>query len=198
MKRQRSLRRRSSSRSRTYSMSSVGEQVGSGTRARGQAGLREAAGRRTCTRITPSAYAEFGDAVVNTLSYQQARQFNVPVRGVFVANPGYVFGAAGIPRGAGDHAQRQSKRRHAEGLRGGHRRSSATAITPPCATSPSTIRTAAICAPFAWTGCGSRRITATATTTSGVWDCNDLPAGPAPKASAGELHGVPEVPAIRA
>src|SRR6185437_13162979 len=50
--------------------------------------------------ITPSAYAEFGDAVLNTLSYQQARQFNVPPRGVYIANPGYVFGAAGIPRGA--------------------------------------------------------------------------------------------------
>ena len=50
--------------------------------------------------ITPSSYAEFGDAVVNTLSYQQARHFNVPTRGVYVANPGYVFGAAGIPRGA--------------------------------------------------------------------------------------------------
>jgi S1-C subfamily serine protease len=50
--------------------------------------------------ITPSAYAEFGDAVVNTLSYQQARHFNVPARGVYVANPGYLFGAAGIPRGA--------------------------------------------------------------------------------------------------
>src|SRR3989440_3403400 len=50
--------------------------------------------------ITPSAYAEFGDAVVNAMSYQQARHFNVPTRGVYVANPGYVFGAAGIPRGA--------------------------------------------------------------------------------------------------
>ncbi|MGB6486804.1 MAG: trypsin-like peptidase domain-containing protein [Steroidobacteraceae bacterium] len=52
------------------------------------------------TAITPSSYVQFGDAVVNTLSYEEARQLNVPPRGVFVANSGYVFGAAGIPRGA--------------------------------------------------------------------------------------------------
>ena len=51
-------------------------------------------------RITPDAYLEFGDAVMNTLSYEQARDFNVPVHGVYVANPGYVFGAAGIQRGS--------------------------------------------------------------------------------------------------
>ena len=50
--------------------------------------------------ITPAEYLEFGDAVVHALSYQMARHFNMPVRGVFVANPGYVFGAAGVPRGA--------------------------------------------------------------------------------------------------
>ena len=50
--------------------------------------------------ITPSSYVQFGDAVLNTLSYEEARQLNVPPRGVFVANPGFVFGAAGIPRGA--------------------------------------------------------------------------------------------------
>jgi S1-C subfamily serine protease len=50
--------------------------------------------------ITADEYIEFGEAVVHTLSYQQARHFNVPIKGVYVANPGYVFGAAGIPRAA--------------------------------------------------------------------------------------------------
>jgi pro-apoptotic serine protease NMA111 len=50
--------------------------------------------------ITSDQYIEFGEAVVHTLSYQQARHFNVPIKGVYVANPGYVFGAAGIPHGA--------------------------------------------------------------------------------------------------
>ena len=50
--------------------------------------------------ITPAEYIEFGDAVVHKLSYQQARHFNVPIRGVFVATPGYALGAAGVPRGA--------------------------------------------------------------------------------------------------
>ncbi len=54
--------------------------------------------------ITPSAYVQFGNAVLNTLSYQMALQLNVPPRGVWVANPGYVFGAAGVPRGAVIHA----------------------------------------------------------------------------------------------
>ena len=50
--------------------------------------------------ITPAEYIEFGDAVVHKLSYQQARHFNMPIRGAFVANPGYALSAAGIPRGA--------------------------------------------------------------------------------------------------
>ena len=50
--------------------------------------------------ITPDRYLEIGDSVLHNLSWQMARHMNVAVRGVFVANPGYVFGPAGIPRGA--------------------------------------------------------------------------------------------------
>ncbi|MET0987941.1 MAG: trypsin-like peptidase domain-containing protein [Steroidobacteraceae bacterium] len=50
--------------------------------------------------VTPDKYLEFGEAVVHTLSWQQARHVNAPVRGVYVASPGYVFGSAAVPRGA--------------------------------------------------------------------------------------------------
>src|ERR1039457_6927799 len=50
--------------------------------------------------ITPAAYLEFGDTVVHTLSYQEARAFHRPVRGVFIAASGYIFDGAGVPRGA--------------------------------------------------------------------------------------------------
>jgi pro-apoptotic serine protease NMA111 len=55
-------------------------------------------GVQSLSDITADEFIEFGEAVVHTLSYQQARHFNVPIKGVYVANPGYVFGAAGIPR----------------------------------------------------------------------------------------------------
>jgi S1-C subfamily serine protease len=50
--------------------------------------------------ITPAEYIEYGDGVFHKLSYQQARHFYRPVTGVYVANPGYVFGKAAIPRGS--------------------------------------------------------------------------------------------------
>jgi len=50
--------------------------------------------------ITPAEYLEFGDGVVNTLSYQQARHYNRQPTGVYVANPGYLLSKAAIPRGA--------------------------------------------------------------------------------------------------
>jgi S1-C subfamily serine protease len=51
-------------------------------------------------QVMPDEFLEFGDAVVHNLSWQQARHINVPIKGVYVANPGYVLGAAGMPRGA--------------------------------------------------------------------------------------------------
>lgn len=50
--------------------------------------------------VTPAEYLEIGDGVLHTLSWQMARHMNVPVSGVYVANPGYMLGVAGIPRGA--------------------------------------------------------------------------------------------------
>jgi pro-apoptotic serine protease NMA111 len=50
--------------------------------------------------ITPDEFLEIGDGVLHTLSWQMARHMNVPIEGVYVANPGYMFGSAGIPRGA--------------------------------------------------------------------------------------------------
>jgi len=50
--------------------------------------------------ITPNVYLEFGDAIVHTLSYQQARHYHTPIRGVYIAAAGYSLDAAGLQRGA--------------------------------------------------------------------------------------------------
>ncbi|MDH3350055.1 MAG: trypsin-like peptidase domain-containing protein [Gammaproteobacteria bacterium] len=50
--------------------------------------------------ITPSEFLEFGDGIVNNLSYQQARHYNRAASGVYVANPGYLLSKSAIPRGA--------------------------------------------------------------------------------------------------
>jgi len=50
--------------------------------------------------ISPDEFLEFGDAIVNNLSYQQARHYNRPATGVYVANPGYLLSKSAIPRGA--------------------------------------------------------------------------------------------------
>ncbi len=67
---------------------------------RGNETLRHALEVESLSSITADEYIEFGEAVVHTLSYQQARHYSLPIKGVYVANPGYVFGSAGIPHGA--------------------------------------------------------------------------------------------------
>ena len=79
--------------------SRVGQQVNVEIQ-RGRENVRHALDVRSLSAITADEYIEFGEAVVHTLSYQQARHFNVPIKGVYVANPGYVFGSAGIPHAA--------------------------------------------------------------------------------------------------
>ena len=79
--------------------SRVGQQVSVEVQ-RGRETVRHALDVQSLSAITADEYLEFGEAVVHTLSYQQARHFNMPIKGVYVANPGYVFGSAGIPRAA--------------------------------------------------------------------------------------------------
>ena len=67
---------------------------------RGSATLQHALEVQSLGAITADEYIEFGEAVVHTLSYEQARHYHLPIKGVYVANPGYVFGSAGIPHGA--------------------------------------------------------------------------------------------------
>ena len=47
--------------------------------------------------ITPNSYLEVGGAVLNPFSYQQARNYGLPVRGAYLAHSGYMFRRAGIP-----------------------------------------------------------------------------------------------------
>ncbi len=118
---------------------------------------------RTCTRSRRTEYLEFGDAVVHQLSYQMARHFNTPVRGVFVANPGYCARCGRRAARCGDRGDRRQAGGDARGFRSAgcgtrRRRPRHVALS-----GRSTIRAARRRASCAWTAAGSRRSTASAT-----------------------------------
>ena len=50
--------------------------------------------------ITPASYVEIGGGIVHPFSYQQARSYALPVKGLTVAAAGFSLNQAGIPRGA--------------------------------------------------------------------------------------------------
>ncbi|MDU0111944.1 PDZ domain-containing protein [Psychrosphaera aquimarina] len=47
--------------------------------------------------ITPSSYLKFDGGIFHNLSYQQARHYNKPIKGVYVANSAGSFKHAGLP-----------------------------------------------------------------------------------------------------
>jgi S1-C subfamily serine protease len=146
--------------------------------------------------ITPSAYAEFGDVVVNTLSYEQARHFNAPTRGVFVANPGYVFGAAGIPRGAVILTLNDKKTDTLGDFEAGiaqlgdgdHATVRYMTLDDPNSTELRAIRMDRLWFPAHH--CDRDDV-------SGLWDCRDLAPGPAPRAVPVSVTAFPRYPDAR-
>ncbi len=51
-------------------------------------------------QITPATYLGYSGGVLHNLSYQQARNLNLPINGVYIAAPGYALAGAGIKQGS--------------------------------------------------------------------------------------------------
>ncbi|CAM9252665.1 unnamed protein product [Phaeothamnion confervicola] len=75
--------------------SSVGQEITLAVR-RGGEELELALTVRDLDEITPAEFLQVSAGVVHPLSYQQARNYNLPCRGVYVAQVGYMLGRAGI------------------------------------------------------------------------------------------------------
>src|SRR4029077_12579721 len=143
--------------------------------------------------ITPSSYAEFGDVVVQTLSYQQARHVNARTRAVSVATPACVCTAAGIPRGAvmltlnGKKTDTLKDFEAGVAQLGDGDRATVRYLTidDPNSTELRPIRMDRLWFPAHH--CDRND-------TSGVWDCHDLPVGPAPKPATVSSTRFPKYP----
>ncbi|CAM9708726.1 unnamed protein product, partial [Choristocarpus tenellus] len=51
---------------------------------------------RNLHAITPCEYVEVSSALVHSLSYQQAKNHNLPCRGVYMAYAGYMLARGGV------------------------------------------------------------------------------------------------------
>jgi S1-C subfamily serine protease len=134
--------------------------------------------------ITPDAYLDVGESILNTLSYQQARHFNVPIRGAYVANPGYMFAAAGVPRGAvilGVNGKEISGIDDFQATLAGLAHGERAAVRFTTIDDPNGSQLRSVRIDRRWFP--ARRCTRN--DTSGLWDCVDLPPGPAPKPFTG-------------
>jgi pro-apoptotic serine protease NMA111 len=130
--------------------------------------------------VTPDDFVEFGDAIINNLSYQQARHYNSELNGIYVANPGYVLSKSAIPRGAviteigGDPvADITDLMAKLEQLADGDRTTFRyNTIEDPRNSVVRSVQMDRVWYPARYCKRDD---------TTGIWPCEDLPAGPAPK-----------------
>jgi pro-apoptotic serine protease NMA111 len=133
--------------------------------------------------VTPDEFVEFGDAIVNNLSYQQARHYNSELNGIYVANAGYVLSKSAIPRGAviteiggdpvADIADLMAKLEQlADGDRTTFRYNT---IEDPRNSMVRSVQMDRVWYPVRYCKRDD---------TTGIWPCEDLPVGPAPKPQA--------------